>query len=306
VNVSYGVDEHITHYEPATVVEPDGIAIVSGGMDSITMVYHLLNTGSIPHLLSFDYGQRHKRELDFALQCAQDLELKWSLVDLTSITGLINNSALTSKRVDDMTHDELLASPLTHKHPAEPVTLSSGKKIEVDPVVTGWSDQRAIEVPDGHYAEENMALTVVPNRNMMMMSIAIGTAVNMKGHYIAAGMHAGDHAQYPDCRPQFVADMYITALSANKGFIADDFTVLTPWLHKTKNDIAQAAFDLGVPLSQTWSCYKGGDKHCGRCGTCVERLEAIASVETAIDWDRTEYEDSNYWRQAVAEFKGSK
>ena len=239
----------------------DGVAIVSGGLDSVTMVYHLIAEGLRPRLISFDYGQRHKKELQFAERAAYDLGLSWNLVDLSSITGLIASSALTFGQ----------------------------------------------EVPEGHYAEDNMALTVVPNRNMMMLSVAAAIAVSDKLKYVAAGMHAGDHAQYPDCRPEFIDSLYYTIKQANKGFIRSDFQVLAPWINRTKNDIAQAAFDLDVPLDKTWSCYKGEEVHCGRCGTCVERLEAIASVEDASDdWDKTEYADTEFWKIAVAEFQVSK
>ncbi len=154
----------IDSYMPANNAgdESDGVAIVSGGMDSITLVYYLIKVHKAqPHLLSFDYGQKHIKELQFALACAERLQLRWSLIDLSSVTDLISNSALTSK--------------------------SSGEV----------GDTREIEVPEGHYAQDNMALTVVPNRNSMMLSVATAVAVNNKYKYVAAGMHAGDSYQYP-------------------------------------------------------------------------------------------------------------
>ena len=257
----------------------DGVAIVSGGMDSITMVYMLVKEfGLHPHLLSFDYGQRHSKELNFALWNAEQLGLRWSLVDLTSITELIGSSALTSKVVPDQ-----------------------------DPTKTAqevWNPTYVpeIEVPEGHYAQDNMAITVVPNRNMMMMSIGAAVAVSNKGHYLAAGMHAGDHFQYPDCRPVFVRSLNETVRVGNDGFLEGDFDIKTPFINVSKNDIAAAAYKYEVPLFKTWSCYKGGEKHCGRCGTCVERLEAIDSVVEAPSWwDGTEYEDREFWKTAIAE-----
>lgn len=259
-------DRFITYVQPTPTVpllevplkQSDGVAIVSGGMDSITMVYHLLDQKQTPHLVSFDYGQRHKKELDFAQRCAERKGLHWSLVDLSSITDLIATSALT----------------------------------------------HGADVPEGHYAEDNMALTVVPNRNMMMASIATAIAVSEGGWYIATGVHSGDHAQYPDCRPEFVDALQTCVHVANKGFIDPEFQVVAPFLYSTKAEIASEALFLGVPLNETWSCYKGGDKHCGRCGTCVERLEAIDSVHVP-GWDTTEYEDTEFWREAVAEFQNS-
>jgi 7-cyano-7-deazaguanine synthase len=259
-----------TNYDPG-FGGSDGVAIVSGGMDSVTMTHLLFSQGKRPHMLSFDYGQRHKKELDSALWTAEQLGLRWSLIDLSSLTDLIATSALTSK----------------------------DNKLEIGGLVTGSS----IDVPEGHYSADNMAITVVPNRNMMMLSIAGAVAVSNKYDYLAAGMHAGDHAQYPDCREDFV-DAFIEALVlGNEGFIKYPFGVLTPFIDASKNDIADFAYRLGVPLDKTWSCYKGGVIHCGRCGTCVERLEAIDSVDAPDGWDRTQYADKAYWREAVAQYK---
>jgi 7-cyano-7-deazaguanine synthase len=270
--------EQIRSYEPTPLTgdESDGVAIVSGGMDSITMVYNLVLEGGLrPHLVSFDYGQRHRKELDFALWNAEKLGLRWSLIDLTSLTDLIATSALTSPSVTKL-------DMLEH---------------------TSEDEGRLIEVPEGHYAEDNMRLTVVPNRNMMMMAIGTAICVSNEGSYLAAGMHAGDHFQYPDCRAPFVRAMNEAIHLGNEGFLNPGFDIITPWIGLSKNDIAAEAFQLQVPLNKTWSCYKGGDIHCGRCGTCVERLEAIDSVGEGTWWDKTEYADVTYWRQAVANAK---
>jgi 7-cyano-7-deazaguanine synthase len=261
----------------------DGVAIVSGGMDSITMVHMLVKEfGLHPHMVSFDYGQRHRKELNFALWNAEQLGLRWSLIDLSSLTDLIATSALTSKSRTDV-RGPTGAGP----HPHE---------------VVSYGEVPEIEVPEGHYAQDNMAITVVPNRNMMMMSIGAAIVVSNRGHYLAAGMHAGDHYQYPDCRPVFVREVASTILIGNEGFIEHDFDVKTPFINQTKNDIAAAAYEYEVPLSRTWSCYRGGAFHCGRCGTCVERLEAIDSVvEAPPGWDQTIYQDAEFWKQAIAD-----
>jgi 7-cyano-7-deazaguanine synthase len=132
-----------------------------------------------------------------------------------------------------------------------------------------------------------MKATVVPNRNMMMLSIAIAAAVNDKAGTVVAGMHAGDHPIYPDCRPAFVTSMIETARIANKGFIDPYFSIWVPFIRWTKAQIVERGDQLGVPYEQTWSCYKGGEKHCGKCGTCVERIEAF---QLACVKDPTEYE----------------
>lgn len=264
----------------------DCVAVFSGGLDSTTLVYDLLQRGYHPHLLSFDYGQRHRKELDYAKATGWGLQLRHDIIDLTSITGLISNSALTSGYE---------AKTVTEMPPAE-------------------LPRRLIDVPEGHYAENNMKQTVVPNRNMIMLSIAAGVAVNNGYKFVATGVHAGDHFVYPDCRPRFLQATAAAVDIGNEGFHkfyigmkpdGVEGPIFAPYVTATKEDIAFRAFDLNVPLERTWSCYKGGEKHCGKCGTCVERLEAIAGAQQryAEDevqvTDHTEYEDSNYWRTVV-------
>lgn len=131
----------------------------------------------------------------------------------------------------------------------------------------------SVEVPDGHYAWDTMRATVVPNRNMIIASVLIGLAVARHGQVVALGMHAGDHAVYPDCRPEFVTAVGHTAAVANDGFHPP--AVEAPFIGISKTDIARRAAELGAPLHLSWSCYKGGDTHCGVCGTCYERREAF-------------------------------
>ncbi|MFL6203775.1 MAG: 7-cyano-7-deazaguanine synthase QueC [Acidimicrobiales bacterium] len=132
-----------------------------------------------------------------------------------------------------------------------------------------------VDVPEGHYTDVSMAATVVPNRNAIMLSVAVGVAVAERAGAVATAVHAGDHAIYPDCRPAFIEAIEHEALVANEGFIADDFQVLAPFLHLAKDEIVRRGDALGVPFDETWSCYLGEELHCGRCGTCVERREAF-------------------------------
>ena len=143
-----------------------------------------------------------------------------------------------------------------------------------------------VEVPEGHYTDASMAATVVPNRNAIMLSVAVGVAVARGAGAVATAVHAGDHAVYPDCRPAFIEAIEHEARVANEGFIADDFAVLAPFLHLSKDEIVRRGAALGVPFEETWSCYVGEDLHCGRCGTCVERREAF---ELAAIHDPTHY-----------------
>ena len=128
-----------------------------------------------------------------------------------------------------------------------------------------------IDVPEGHYAEESMKVTVVPNRNMIMLSVAIGYAISLGANFVAYGAHAGDHVIYPDCRPEFASAVNTAAMLADWHQVE----LLRPFIRLTKAEIAKRGTELNVPFDQTWSCYKGGERHCGRCGTCVERAEAF-------------------------------
>ena len=212
------------------------VAIVSGGLDSVTLAYHLADTDYDVSLISYNYGQRHDKEIEFARICADRLSAEHFVVDLRAITSLMNTSSLTS---DD------------------------------------------IEVPDGHYAEETMKITVVPNRNAIMINAATALAVSRGYAVVATGVHGGDHFIYPDCRPGFIASQAETLRLANAGFISEKFDVLAPFVNIPKDGIVTIGNVIQVPWAETWSCYKGGEIHCGSCGTCFERREAfeLASVE---------------------------
>ena len=152
---------------------PRAIAIVSGGLDSVTLAYLLKSEGFELHLLGFDYGQKHRKELDFARQCAADLNADFDSVDLRNFSQLIGGSALTDEN---------------------------------------------IAVPHGHYAAPNMAITVVPNRNAILLSLAYGVAVARGARRVAIGVHGGDHFVYPDCRPDFIEAFEKMETLANLGF----------------------------------------------------------------------------------------
>jgi 7-cyano-7-deazaguanine synthase len=218
------------------------VAVVSGGLDSTTMAYLLRSQGYALDAISFDYGQRHRKELSFAEQMAADLDATWTLIDLhaAGLTSVLSGSALT----DD-----------------------------------------AVTVPDGHYADESMRITVVPNRNAIMLSIACALAVTREAGAVGFGAHTGDHFIYPDCRPAFVRAFESMVNLAVEGFASIE--ILTPFLAMSKTDIVTLGADLAVPFERTWSCYKGGELHCGTCGTCYERREAFALAHVP---DPTVYE----------------
>ncbi len=140
-----------------------------------------------------------------------------------------------------------------------------------------------IAVPEGHYAEESMKQTVVPNRNMVLLALAGAWAVATKSDAVGYAAHAGDHAIYPDCREEFAQLMGRALLTCDWQVIA----LLRPFILKSKAEIVRLGKQINAPFAMTWSCYNGREKHCGKCGTCVERIEAfqIAGVQ-----DPTEYE----------------
>ncbi|MFT4747253.1 MAG: 7-cyano-7-deazaguanine synthase [Congregibacter sp.] len=213
------------------------VVIFSGGMDSFTVLNLAAKQGLEVFALSFDYGQKHKKELDYAARACTILGVKHKVVDISAINQLIGGSSLTSD----------------------------------------------IEVAEGHYEEESMKSTVVPNRNMILLSMAVGYAVSISANKVYYGAHAGDHAIYPDCRPEFVNKM--NALCAIANYEAVE--IVTPYLDVSKTAILTAGLEMGLDYNQTWTCYNGREKACGKCGACQERLEAF--TENGIS-DTLEYE----------------
>jgi 7-cyano-7-deazaguanine synthase len=224
------------------------LVICSGGLDSVSLAYMVAAENDLAGLISFDYGQRHRKEVEFAAAAAQQLGVPFDLIDMRHIGQFLSGSALT----DD------------------------------------------VDVPDGHYAEETMKATVVPNRNAIMLAIAFGVAAAKGAEAVAAAVHGGDHFIYPDCRPDFIDAFQAMQDRALDGYAS--VKLYTPFVHVPKSAIVTEGAKHGTPFADTWSCYKGGEVHCGRCGTCVERREAfdIAGVE-----DPTLYADPDFWKSAV-------
>lgn len=214
----------------------DSVLIVSGGMDSITMLYEYSDRIAIG--LSFDYGSNHNaREIPFARLHCERLGIRHVVIGLDFMHRYFKSSLL----------------------------------------------EGADAIPEGHYAGDNMKSTVVPFRNGIMLAIAAGIAESNGLRHVMMANHGGDHAIYPDCRPEFVS-AFGAAVSAGT---YEGITVEAPYTDITKADIARRGRALGIDYSETWSCYKGGECHCGRCGTCVERREALA--EAGIE-DNTVYD----------------
>lgn len=225
------------------------LVICSGGLDSVSLAHRVAAEHELIGLLSFDYGQRHKKELGFAAGCARRLGVPHQIVDIREIGRSLTGSALTDN----------------------------------------------VEVPDGHYAQDTMKITVVPNRNAIMLTIAFGVASARKAEAVATAVHGGDHFIYPDCRPGFIDAFQMMQDRALDGYA--DIWLYAPYVRRSKADIVADGTKHRVLFAETWSCYKGGEHHCGRCGTCVERREAFDLA--GID-DPTVYEDANFWRAALA------
>lgn len=142
----------------------------------------------------------------------------------------------------------------------------------IRPLLGGSSQtDDTVAVPHGHYAAETMKLTVVPNRNMIMLSVAIAWAISTKSESVSYAAHGGDHAIYPDCREEFASALNTAALLADWQQVRID----RPFVRESKASIVALGQRLAVPFAETWSCYEGGAVHCGKCGTCVERKEAF-------------------------------
>ncbi|BCH63811.1 7-cyano-7-deazaguanine synthase [Agrobacterium vitis] len=228
------------------------LVVCSGGLDSVSLADKMAAEHELIGLISFDYGQRHKKELDFAALAAKRLGVPHQIIDMTNIGASLTGSALT----DDL------------------------------------------DVPDGHYAEETMKITVVPNRNAIMLAIAFGVAAARKADAVALAVHGGDHFIYPDCRPGFIDAFQIMQAHALEGYA--DVKLLAPFVTVSKADIVTEGAKYGTQFDQTWSCYKGGARHCGRCGTCVERREAFHLAGVT---DPTDYEDPDFWVRATSGFQ---
>lgn len=217
----------------------DAVIILSGGMDSCTLLHEYRDDIAIA--ITYDYGskQNHKEQQCAVEQC-KALGIKHIIIPL-DFMNLYFKSALLSNSTE--------------------------------------------EIPEGNYDDENMKVTVVPFRNGIMLAIACGIAESNGLHRVMIANHAGDHAIYPDCRQAFIDAM---SMAMQQGTY-EGIEVFAPYTNLSKTDIARHGKALGVDYSMTYSCYKGGDKHCGKCGTCRERIEALR--DAGID-DPTEYEDA--------------
>ncbi|MCH8028660.1 MAG: 7-cyano-7-deazaguanine synthase QueC [Candidatus Dadabacteria bacterium] len=218
------------------------VVIVSGGIDSSTLLYTVSEQGFDIHALTFIYGQKHIKEIESARKVCSMLGVSHRVVDLSALKGLLSGSALTDSTIDI---------------PEVPETLE-------------------------HYG--TLAATIVPNRNAIFLSIGVGLAVSAGAGRVYFGAHHSDRGVYPDCRREF-----IEAFEAAERLATDvpGLRVEAPFVDMNKSEIVSLGASLGVPYDITWSCYKGGQKHCGVCSSCRERKRAFAESGVA---DPTRYE----------------
>jgi 7-cyano-7-deazaguanine synthase len=232
------------------VSKPKAVVLLSGGLDSTTLLayFRYLDYEVLP--FSVYYGQRHKRELH-------------------SVEQVCAHYGLTPYGID-MAYNGHTGGP-------------TGAVREAN-LFKGSSQTDNIAVPHGHYTDESMKVTVVPNRNMILLSLATAYAISESAVLIGYAAHAGDHAIYPDCRPEFVRVMRNAIIEATDPAVQLE----APFIDKTKAGIVTLGTSLKVPYELTWSCYdpqRNPERkapnftHCGRCGTCVERIEAFKLAE---------------------------
>lgn len=202
------------------------VVIYSGGMDSFTLLNRVIHDGYDVYALTFNYGQKHVKEVEVASKVCQQLNVPHKILDISPINQLMQSSSLVGD----------------------------------------------IDVPEGHYQADNMKSTMVPNRNMILLSLAIGYAVDIEASRVYYGAHSGDHVIYPDCRPEFVHAMNDVAKIANY----QPISIETPYLNSTKGEILKDGLSMNLTYENTWTCYNGREKACGKCGACVERLEAFS------------------------------
>jgi len=218
------------------------VVIASGGVDSSILLYKTVKEDYETYVLTFIYGQKHKREIESAKKICEGLNVHHKVIDLSVLKDILSGSALTD----------------------------SGVEIP--------------EVPETAEYFETLKTTIVPNRNSIFLSIAIGYAVSIGANHVFFGAHHSDRGVYPDCRREFVETFEHAERLANDSSL---LVVAAPFVNMNKSEIVKLGVEMGVPYKETWSCYKGGRIHCGVCSSCRERKRAF---QEAAVLDPTEYE----------------
>lgn len=211
------------------------VAVVSGGLDSVVLAHHLHQEGHELQLLSIDYGQRHRKEHEYAALAARRTGASHDVLDLPNIASALPGYSLTDSSVD---------------------------------------------VPDQHYTAPG-SVNVVPNRNVILFSLAYGRAAAVKADQVAVGTVKGDDATAPDCSAEFIASFNAMERIATAGYAPAHLEVVAPFIDMTKGDVIRRGQQLGVDFTETWTCFKGQEIHCGVCAACQDRRLAFRAAEVA-------------------------
>lgn len=212
------------------------VVVLSWGLDSTVLLYEVVSKWYEPYAITFNYGQKHNKEVEFAKKTCEYLWIEHKIVDVSFLKDLLDSALLDDNK----------------------------------------------EIPEWDYKEENMKSTVVPSRNLIFSSIAIGYWQSIGAEIVALWVHWGDHTIYPDCRKEFIEKLNEVAKISDWNYIE----LYCPFTDLSKSDIVGIGKDLDVDFSLTWSCYKWGEKPCWKCWTCVERLEAFRDnwMEDVLDY----------------------
>tara|TARA_B100000886_G_scaffold316488_1_gene255161 strand:+ start:785 stop:1435 length:651 start_codon:yes stop_codon:yes gene_type:complete len=207
------------------------LVVYSGGLDSYTLLNEALGKFDQVEAITFNYGQKHNKEIDYAARFCGVSNIPHEIVNL-NLEKILSGSALVGDT----------------------------------------------EIPEGNYDKEKMKQTVVPNRNMIMISVAASLAIKNELDYLWYGAHAGDHEIYPDCRPEFIRKLGAVLSICDYHKLKFE----APFMHLSKNEIISKGLEMNLNYAQAWTCYVGGEKPCLKCSSCLERASAF-KFNQAVD-----------------------
>lgn len=210
------------------------ILILSGGLDSTVLAYKLKADGYKLSCLTFNYGQKQSREIDYAKNTALQLNAKHQIIDISFLKHLFLSSSLTNN---------------------------------------------TLNIPHGEYSLQNMASTIVPNRNAILLAIAWAIACEEIADIVAYGAQKSDNVVYPDTRPEFFDAINYAFKLGTEGCTKKNLTLYAPFINKHKSEVIKIGDDLNIMFTNTYSCYEGNELHCGQCGACTNRKNGFINAK---------------------------